>query len=91
MNLIDLNNINGLILGGPLQSGEIEDVPNKALCIKCPWHSWQFNIVTGDNVFPGNHPEKKLRVYPVKVEGEKISVGFQKVPKKVFFAAEDKK
>merc|ERR550519_2421239 len=34
--------------GGPLYEGEIEELPDKSLCVKCPWHKWTF-CVSGGN------------------------------------------
>ena len=28
--------------GGPLYEGDIEVLPDKSLCVKCPWHKWSF-------------------------------------------------
>ena len=35
--------------GGPLYSGEIEELPDRSLCVKCPWHKWSF-CVTSRNI-----------------------------------------
>ena len=52
--------------GGPLGEGELEnDV------ITCPWHSWQYNVKTGENVM---QPGVKMATYPVRIEGGSIQV-----------------
>jgi len=71
--------------GGPLELGEIEELPDKSShCIKCPWHSWKFNIVTGDCVFPDHQSNKRLTVYPVTSEKEEIRIGFSQLSPKCF-------
>ena len=35
--------------GGPLYSGEIEELPDRSLCVRCPWHKWAF-CVSGRNL-----------------------------------------
>jgi nitrite reductase/ring-hydroxylating ferredoxin subunit len=35
--------------------------------IKCPWHGWEFDILTGQSVF--NPHKVKVRTYEVTVEG----------------------
>ena len=30
--------------GGPLHLGDIEVLPDKSLCVKCPWHKWTFCV-----------------------------------------------
>ncbi len=39
--------------------------------IICPWHSLEFHIPTGQCLA---HPERKLPVFEVKVEGDEIKV-----------------
>jgi len=33
--------------GGPLHLGDIEMLPDKSLCVKCPWHKWTFCVARG--------------------------------------------
>ena len=33
--------------GGPLHLGDIEVLPDKSLCVKCPWHKWSFCVAKG--------------------------------------------
>ena len=52
--------------GGPLGEGMLNrDV------VTCPWHLWEYNVRTGENV---NSPDLKVATYPVQVEGNDIKV-----------------
>ena len=55
-----------LHVGGPLGEGELEGPT-----VTCPWHGWQYNVLTGQNVA---NPDLKVAIYPVQVEGNDISV-----------------
>lgn len=39
--------------------------------IRCPWHSWEFEIATGRTV---SNPRKSVRTYPVQIENGRIMV-----------------
>ncbi len=52
--------------GGPLGEGDV-----KGSVVTCPWHGWQFNVITGGCV---NNPSAKVEVYQVKVKGNEIKV-----------------
>jgi len=52
--------------GGPLAEGTLAGE-----IVACPWHQWEFNVSTGENV--GNE-SLKLATYPVQVEGADIKV-----------------
>ncbi|GAB1598367.1 Rieske domain-containing protein-like [Argonauta hians] len=54
--------------GGPLHMGDIEEMPNGALCVRCPWHSWRFNLVNGTVIWPEAREDKKTTVYHTKVD-----------------------
>lgn len=52
--------------GGPLGEGMLEgDV------VTCPWHMWQYNVRTGENV---RNSAIKVAQYAVQVEGNDIKV-----------------
>ena len=52
--------------GGPLGEGMLEgDV------ITCPWHMWQYNVRTGENL---DDKSLKLATYPVQIDGNDIKV-----------------
>ena len=49
--------------GGPLHLGDIEVLPDKSLCVKCPWHKWTFCVARGGPgglSSPANKTRKKL-------------------------------
>lgn len=52
--------------GGPLGEGDLED-----RVVTCPWHAWQWDVVTGANV---NNPAVKVACFSVTVEGGRIYV-----------------
>ena len=54
--------------GGPLGEGSIE-----AGWLRCPWHGWDFDPLTGET--PGPHDDC-VRTYPVEERPDGIYVGF---------------
>ncbi len=52
--------------GGPLCEGEVE-----GKIVTCPWHGWQFDMMTGECT---KNPSAKVAVYQVKVEGTDVKV-----------------
>ena len=72
---IALFNVNGKVCatdntclhqGGPLGEGTLEgDV------VTCPWHMWQYNVCTGENL---EDSTLKVETYPVRVTGDDIEV-----------------
>jgi NAD(P)H-dependent nitrite reductase small subunit len=52
--------------GGPLGEGDVEGT-----VVTCPWHGWQFDVKTGGCV---NNPAAQVKSFPVKVEGNDITV-----------------
>ncbi len=52
--------------GGPLGEGLLEDE-----VVTCPWHGWQYNVKTGENVA---NPSLRVAQYAVQVEGNDIKV-----------------
>merc|ERR1712226_957668 len=62
-------------MGGPLHLGDIEMLPDRSLCVKCPWHKWRFCISSGtkDHVSKSsNSPNKKTGscTYPDSMKGK---------------------
>ncbi len=53
--------------GGPLGDGELKDTT-----ITCPWHRWEYDVRTGQNVV---NPAARLKTYEVRVEGDDVLVG----------------
>jgi nitrite reductase (NADH) small subunit len=51
---------------GPLGQGWLE---GKA--VVCPWHSWTFDLTTGEAEYPVS---ERVAVFPVRVEGEDVLV-----------------
>jgi nitrite reductase/ring-hydroxylating ferredoxin subunit len=39
--------------------------------LACPWHGWEFDLLTGKALAD---PHKRLRLYPVTVEGDTVYV-----------------
>jgi len=52
--------------GGPVGEGELEGT-----VITCPWHGWQFDLITGSSPI---NPAAKITKYEVKVEGSDVKV-----------------
>ena len=52
--------------GGPVGTGRVE-----GCIVTCPWHGWQFDVTTGQNVLNTTlqHP-----VYPTRTTGESVEV-----------------
>lgn len=51
---------------GPLGQGWVEGGS-----VVCPWHSWTFNVRTGEAEFPVH---ERVRVFPVLIEGKDVLV-----------------
>jgi nitrite reductase/ring-hydroxylating ferredoxin subunit len=52
--------------GGPVGEGLLEGTR-----VTCPWHGWEYDVRTGENV--GN-PAAKLRTFSVTVEGDDVII-----------------
>jgi nitrite reductase/ring-hydroxylating ferredoxin subunit len=52
--------------GGPLAEGELEGT-----VVTCPWHGWQYDIVTGCNTMDET---ERVDRFEVKVEGADVLV-----------------
>ncbi|WP_108838344.1 thiamine pyrophosphate-binding protein [Tateyamaria sp. Alg231-49] len=63
---------------GPLGEGSIERGEGGKCWIRCPWHGWDFDPLTGKP--PGGHEDTGQTIYPVKIEGEEIFVGLEPEP-----------
>ena len=60
-------------------------MPSGELCVRCPWHSWRFNLENGTVYWPSSRKDKKTIVYPTKVDSNgTIFVGFDKIDEKYF-------
>lgn len=52
--------------GAPLAEGELKDN-----IVVCPWHSWEFDVTTGQSPI---NPAACVKTYPCKVEGSDVFV-----------------
>jgi nitrite reductase (NADH) small subunit len=52
--------------GGPLGQGWIEGE-----AVVCPWHSWSFNVRTGQAEYP---EQERVAVFPLKVEDQVVLI-----------------
>ena len=67
--------------GGPLGEGSIERGLEGQCWIRCPWHGWDFDPLTGKP--PGGHEDTGQTLYPVDVRGDEIFVGLDPAPERV--------
>ncbi|RMF36866.1 MAG: non-heme iron oxygenase ferredoxin subunit [Planctomycetota bacterium] len=44
--------------GGPLAQGHVDNH-----CVTCPWHGWQYDLRTGQNLLTG---KKMLNTFPIE-------------------------
>lgn len=63
---------------GPLGEGSIEKGIDGKCWIRCPWHGWDFDPLTGKP--PGGHEDSGQTTYPVEVRGDEIFVGLEPAP-----------
>lgn len=64
--------------GGPLGEGSIERGVEGKCWIRCPWHGWDFDPLTGAP--PGGHEDTGQKLYPVRIEGDEIFIGLEAEP-----------
>jgi thiamine pyrophosphate-dependent acetolactate synthase large subunit-like protein/nitrite reductase/ring-hydroxylating ferredoxin subunit len=65
--------------GGPLGEGSIEKGVDDQCWLRCPWHGWDFDPLTGQP--PGGHEDSGQEMFPVEVRDDGIYVGVPSVPK----------
>ncbi|MEM9478266.1 MAG: thiamine pyrophosphate-dependent enzyme [Verrucomicrobiota bacterium] len=58
--------------GGPLGEGSIEEGAEGKCWLRCPWHGWDFDPLTGES--PGGHGDR-LDGFPVEEREDGIYVG----------------
>ncbi len=63
---------------GPLGEGTIERGVDNKCWIRCPWHGWDFDPLTGAP--PGGHEDTGQKVFPVEVRDGEIFVGLEAEP-----------
>lgn len=66
--------------GGPLGEGSIEKGVDGECWLRCPWHGWDFDPLTGKP--PGGHEDSGQDIFPVRVEGDEIYIGLEEEPEK---------
>ncbi len=64
--------------GGPLGEGSIEYGVEDQCWIRCPWHGWDFDPLTGKP--PGGHEDTGQQIYPVEVRDSEVFVGLEPAP-----------
>ena len=64
--------------GGPLGEGSIEKGVDGECWLRCPWHGWDFNPLTGKP--PGGHEDTGQEMFPVEVREDGVYVGVAEQP-----------
>ena len=64
--------------GGPLGEGSIEKGVEGQCWIRCPWHGWDFDPLTGKP--PGGHEDAGQEMFPVEVRDGRIYIGLEPEP-----------
>jgi thiamine pyrophosphate-dependent acetolactate synthase large subunit-like protein/nitrite reductase/ring-hydroxylating ferredoxin subunit len=64
--------------GGPLGEGSIEKGVDDKCWLRCPWHGWDFDPLTGAP--PGGHEDTGQQTYPVEVREDGVHVGVPREP-----------
>ena len=67
--------------GGPLGEGSIEKGKDDKCWIRCPWHGWDFDPLTGRP--PGGHEDSGQKTYPVEVRGGEVFIGLEPEPEHI--------
>ncbi|NRB35672.1 MAG: Rieske 2Fe-2S domain-containing protein [Rhodobacteraceae bacterium] len=63
---------------GPLGEGSIEEGVDGKCWIRCPWHGWDFDPLTGAP--PGGHEDSGQKLYPLDIREGEIFVGLEAEP-----------
>lgn len=63
---------------GPLGEGSIERGSDGKCWIRCPWHGWDFDPLTGAP--PGGHEDSGQKLYPLRIDGDEIFIGLEPEP-----------
>lgn len=67
--------------GGPLGEGSIERGVEGQCWIRCPWHGWDFDPLTGAP--PGGHEDTGQTTYPVEIRDGAVFIGLEPEPEHV--------
>lgn len=62
--------------GGPLGEGSIETGVDGECWLRCPWHGWDFDPLTGKP--PGGHEDTGQETFPVEVRQDGVYAGVPK-------------
>ncbi len=63
---------------GPLGEGSIEKGIDGKCWLRCPWHGWDFDPLTGQP--PGGHEDSGQEMFPVEARDDGIYVGLEAEP-----------
>ena len=63
---------------GPLGEGSIEKGIEDKCWVRCPWHGWDFDPLTGKP--PGGHEDTGQQMFPVDIRDGEIFVGLEAEP-----------
>ena len=66
---------------GPLGEGSIERGRDGKCWIRCPWHGWDFDPLTGAP--PGGHADSGQKTYPVEIRDGELFVGLEPEPEHI--------
>jgi thiamine pyrophosphate-dependent acetolactate synthase large subunit-like protein/nitrite reductase/ring-hydroxylating ferredoxin subunit len=66
--------------GGPLGEGSIETGTDGKCWLRCPWHGWDFDPLTGKP--PGGHEDSGQEMFAVEVRDDGIYVGMAPEPER---------
>ncbi len=64
--------------GGPLGEGSIEAGVDGQCWVRCPWHGWDFDPLTGQP--PGGHADTGQQLFPIEIRDGEIFVGLEPEP-----------
>ena len=64
--------------GGPLGEGSIEAGVDDKCWLRCPWHGWDFDPLTGKP--PGGHEDTGQQMFEVEIRGEYVYVAVPSLP-----------
>ncbi|WOR15508.1 thiamine pyrophosphate-binding protein [Hyphomonas sp. FCG-A18] len=66
--------------GGPLGEGSIERGIDDKCWLRCPWHGWDFDPLTGKP--PGGHEDTGQEMFEVDIRGDDIFVAVPALPER---------
>ena len=52
--------------GGPLGDGELDEQ-----VVTCPWHGWEYNVITGENT---SDSSSRIETFQVQVQDDEIQI-----------------